>query len=322
MKLGRRAFLYGCAATTAGLWLARRSHALEANHGLGDARAWALDSMPVEDGAALDLFALGDIGMNTPERAEVVSRMLLTRAEAKPALAALLGDNFYHSGIESTSDPRWLQDFELCFPERELDVPFLAVLGNHDHEGNIRAQIEYSKLSTRWTMPAQRYELEREIGPGGSRAAFFCLDTTPFRSGWNGGGEQTEWLAQALRRSAAHWKIVIGHHPILSHGQHGGTPDVASKLAGLFERYGVQLYLSGHDHDQQLVRARTGWCQIVSGAGSATRAFGRGPGTLFASSDPGFAWLRLTQDAALVQFLSGRAGPIGTYRIERSALAG
>ena len=43
----------------------------------------------------------------------------------------LLGDNFYEDGVASVDDPQWQTKFE--DPYANIDLPFYAVLGNHDH---------------------------------------------------------------------------------------------------------------------------------------------------------------------------------------------
>ena len=65
----------------------------------------------------------------------------------------LVGDNFYESGIHGSEySSRFRDTFENAFPasHKELNIPFYAVAGNHDHGGNVTAQIEYSKHSSRW----------------------------------------------------------------------------------------------------------------------------------------------------------------------------
>ena len=42
---------------------------------------------------------------------------------------------------------------------------------------------------------------------------------------------------------------MVGHHPPRSNGKHGNNPELVDKLEPLIERYGVQAFFAGHDHD-------------------------------------------------------------------------
>lgn len=46
---------------------------------------------------------------------------------------------------------------------------------------------------------------------------------------------------------------MAGHHPILSAGAHGNTQYLESKLKPLLEESDVTAYLSGHDHNLQVI---------------------------------------------------------------------
>lgn len=48
-------------------------------------------------------------------------------------------------------------------------------------------------------------------------------------------------LEGQLARSAASWKLVIGHHPVLSSGHHGDTPELLDTLDPVLRKYGVQV---------------------------------------------------------------------------------
>ncbi len=66
-----------------------------------------------------------------------------------------LGDNFYNKGVRDVNDPRFQTTFENVFTGY-LNSPgfiFHILAGNHDHLGDIKAQIEYSNKSKRWSFP-------------------------------------------------------------------------------------------------------------------------------------------------------------------------
>src|SRR5262249_36323047 len=152
-----------------------------------------------------------------------------------------------------------------------LAVPFRAALGNHDHNGNVEAQVEYSARSSRWHMPAQYYSFV-ELAGADTTAEFFVLDTEALRREERESVEQLEWFDAKLASSDAPWKIVIGHHPVRSNGVHGSIDRVRRAVEPLLVRHRVALYLSGHDHDLELVDSGKGFLQLVSGAGSSTRS--------------------------------------------------
>lgn len=58
-------------------------------------------------------------------------------------------------------------------------MPFYAIAGNHDHLGNVTAQIEYSKLSKRWVYPDWYYSFEKSFEDGGENVTmqFIMIDT-------------------------------------------------------------------------------------------------------------------------------------------------
>eukprot|EP00920_Eleutheroschizon_duboscqi_P002088 GHVT01005269.1.p1 GENE.GHVT01005269.1~~GHVT01005269.1.p1 ORF type:complete len:1248 (+),score=185.56 GHVT01005269.1:2864-6607(+) len=72
----------------------------------------------------------------------------------------VLGDNFYPYGITSVTDSHWSSTFDRVYAEAPLEqVPFYAVLGNHDYLGDAFAQVArtYSSNRGRWTLPHPWY---------------------------------------------------------------------------------------------------------------------------------------------------------------------
>merc|ERR1719183_1861533 len=97
---------------------------------------------------------------------------------AKFALA--LGDNFYDHGLDSVDSSRFENTFEQCFSGSNLQASngftFHVVAGNHDHRGNVQAQIDYSSHSERWNFPSQYYSFSK-TAPDGATVDFVMIDT-------------------------------------------------------------------------------------------------------------------------------------------------
>ncbi|CCF18375.1 Acid phosphatase [Pseudorhizobium banfieldiae] len=264
-------------------------------------------------GDELAFVAIGDWGNPGHHDAavRVAQAMAETGREANVQFVLAVGDNFYPRGVSSAEDPVWTTVFEKTYSREALDVPWYAVLGNHDHKGNSQAQIDYTSRSPRWNMPKPYYTLHRELS--GVAADFFFIDTTPIADArwwrtvvWSDPSvtEQLRWLEQELQRSTARWKIVIGHHPVYSGGSHGSTKALVDLLPPLFERYGVQLYINGHDL-QHIKRA--GISYVTSGAAANTREVQPIDGTLFSAAKLGFLLVRLSPVTATLTFIGDRS---------------
>lgn len=250
----------------------------------------------------LSILVVGDTGKDTLSRGQVVKAMALHADWSSPDCAILLGDNFYENGVLSVDDPRFQSDFESLFSPQSFDFPFYVCLGNHDYGGDIDAQVQYTSRSQRWKMPERYYRIRKSSGT--DTVDLFVLDTVKIHDQEPDASEQIQWLTKELAGSDATWKIVIGHHPALSGGKHGASEAITDVLPPLFEKYGVDLYLSGHDHDLQLCDSGRGWLQVVSGAGSKLRSTNWIDETLFARATPGFCWLRIDKDEIAISFYS------------------
>ena len=95
-----------------------------------------------------------------------------------------LGDNFYSSGVTSTTDSLWTTIWRNVYltENSPLNVPWYTVLGNHDYgsSANAEAQINrYKRHDTddnNWIMPSHNYSKTFEIIGGGSAKVIF-IDT-------------------------------------------------------------------------------------------------------------------------------------------------
>ncbi|WP_167017259.1 metallophosphoesterase [Chitinophaga sp. Cy-1792] len=192
------------------------------------------------------------------------------------------GDNIYPDGVASTQDPLWRLSFEDVFYQYPLHRPWYAVLGNHDYHGNAQAEVDYSKVSQRWHMPARYYSIKRKIS-GNQEALFVFIDTNtldPEAYTSSYGDElraqdstaQKRWLEKTLADTSSNirWKIVIGHHPCYTAGNRAlETPNIRYSLEPLLEKYKVDMYISGHEHHLQYYHPKDRYTHhFISGAGS------------------------------------------------------
>jgi predicted phosphodiesterase len=160
----------------------------------------------------------------------------------------LTGDNIYPCGVKSRSDAKW----SVLEPLSRLGVPIYPVLGNHDHCGNADAQINAPLPN--WHFPSREYSIATPF------ADFAFIDTTPYVRG----------LSTAPHFSFGDkWRVVVGHHPLLSSGYHGHFPrdEHRSMVKLLPVMRDADLYLCGHDHHLELIDGSP--TMLISGAGSA-----------------------------------------------------
>jgi predicted phosphodiesterase len=263
------------------------------------------------DPAHVRFVALGDAGRGDASQRRVAKGVVRACAERGCDAILLLGDLLYPRGMESDDDPRakaWIAD-----PYAPAGVPIYLVLGNHDYGRGrdvapARRTVAWAKDSPAVVLPAEVWDVRVGI------VHLFGLDTNAAME--FGEDAQLAWLKKGLEASDAPWKVVLGHHPFRSNGGHGnagtyegwsGIPIVSGDAlrrlfdAGLCGK--ADLYLAGHDHNRQLLD-HCGVQLVVSGAGSATTPIeDRGNEPLYASSEPGSAWLELGTDAGRIVFL-------------------
>lgn len=251
---------------------------------------------------------LGDWGRDTPEQHHVAAAMGRAAAAARSDFVLAIGDNFYSDGVASVDDPLWQSVFEGVYTHPALQVPWYALLGNHDYRGNPQAQLDYAARSKRWRMPARYYQVA-DAALVRADADLFAIDTSPFveryRSndgmiGSNTRSQDTKaqlaWLDHALSQSRAKWKLVTGHHPIRSGGSgHGDQPEIIAQVLPILNRHGVQAYIAGHDHDLQHIR-RDGIDMIQCGGGMEARPVSPVEGTRFCRAAAGFGMVRVADD--------------------------
>jgi len=219
----------------------------------------------------LHVVALGDFGSGNVHQAAVARAMAKRNEQQRFDLGISLGDNFYRCGVRTSSERTWKLRWEDLYTP--LGIPFYTSLGNHDYghpqvicpvEGaSPDAEIAYSEHSKSWRMPARYYTFV-----AGS-ARFFAIDT----EGWS--DVQYSWLKKRLEETrhepGVSWRIVYGHHPMYTSGEHLNERrigELRSDLAPLFKETQVDFYIAGHDHDMEHLESN-GIEYLICGAGGA-----------------------------------------------------
>lgn len=222
-----------------------------------------------------------------------------------------LGDNFYYKGVNSVDSPRFKETFESVYTAKSLRIPWYVIAGNHDHMGNVKAQIEYSQRSKIWKFPSYYYELNFHIPNTKKTLTIIMLDTVMLCGSSNDysdaqpkgplravdANRQLVWLRERLARSKADFLLVVGHYPVWSVSEHGPTRCLVQQVRPLLLKYKATAYLCGHDHNLQYIEeSDVGY--VVSGAGNFL--------------DPDIRhWKHVPEGA--VKFFTGQASTLGGF---------
>jgi 3',5'-cyclic AMP phosphodiesterase CpdA len=201
-------------------------------------------------------------------------------------LVLLAGDNIYNSGEMSRIKVAFEEPYAALL---QRGVKFRAALGNHDiRTDNGDRQVEYPPFNM-----GGRYYTFSQAG-----CQFFVLETN-VDVDWKA---QLAWLEAELGASQATVKIVYGHHPIYASGHYGTDPVMVSRLTPLFKKYGVQLYVNGHEHHYERTKSIDGTTYLITGHGGASlRPVGKSPFTEFAISRHGFSLVEVNQKSIVIQ---------------------
>lgn len=196
--------------------------------------------------------ALGDWGAGTPFQKDVAAQLNIEYDKKPFDAAILLGDNIYPDGDIRKYGQAYFTDMYKHLIEE--GVNFIVAIGNHDVvAGHQDDQVSF------FNIPGYYYTIKK---PG---VEFFVINTNSFANDQ----VQQKWLQQALKVSQAQWKIVVGHHPVYSSGEHGVNKGLVKTLEPLLVQQKVDLYLAGHDHEYERFKLIQGVQHIVSGGGGA-----------------------------------------------------
>lgn len=237
--------------------------------------------------APLFFYSIGDWGGFTHSHRQTMQRVAnqinqaVLQNQNGTQLMITLGDNFYNKGVSSTYDPlwntTWYDVFVRPYPAMR-EIEWMALLGNHDYNNGMRgvaAQINQTwNKSNKWVMPSNNYYYTyEELG-----AHFIHVDTCEIypelyeetnnvihASATSKALNFVERCLETARKDNAKWIFVFGHYHIYSNGFCGNYDIMGKRLGRLLDKYKVDVYFSGHEHNFQHFE-RKGVKYVINGA--------------------------------------------------------
>ncbi|MCS6813441.1 MAG: metallophosphoesterase [Cyanobacteria bacterium] len=234
--------------------------------------------------------AVADTGTGGSGQYRVAAAMTRYHRQYPFDLVILAGDNIYNNGEIEKINAVFEKPYK---PLLDQGVQFRACLGNHDiRTANGDPQVRYPGFN----MTGRYYTFARDP------VQFFALDTNT-NADWEA---QQPWLERELSQSTARWKIVFGHHQIYSSGHYGLNEGLIKRLTPVFRKYGVQLYINGHDHHYERSQPIDGTTYLICGAGAGTRPVGHSTWTAYSAQTLSFAAIAVYPDYLLIQGIGTR----------------
>lgn len=239
------------------------------------------DLTPTSTQPLLRFVSVADAGTGAQGQYAVAEAMTRYHQQKTFDLAVLGGDNIYNDGEIEKISAVFERPYE---PLLSQGVKFHACLGNHDiRTDNGDPQVRYPGFN----MQNRRYYTFRR-----DPVQFFALDTNE-NADWQ---NQLVWLEQELSQSNAPWKVVFAHNQIYSSAHYGVNHELIKTLTPLFKKYGVQLYINGHDHVYERSKPIEGTTYLICGAGAGTRPVGRSSWTAYSAEKLSFAAYEVYRD--------------------------
>ena len=219
----------------------------------------------------MKIYLIGDIGGYTETTKNILQN--INNKIQVDDVYFLLGDNFYPNGVKDLSDSLW-DNIELF--NQNMIYP---VLGNHDYLGSVKSQLE-CKLKN-WNLKNYYYKVTFDS------IDFFFIDTSIMQPNYSNidynivksktdidptiiKNKMITWLKEELQKTN-NKSIIIGHYPMISYGMYGINKSLMMELLPIIRKYKVSYYISGHDHNLQIIDVISedfSFKQIVSGASS------------------------------------------------------
>lgn len=196
--------------------------------------------------------AIGDYGSGNKALTDVTNNI----ARGKPDMVITLGDNVYYNGTDAEYQKKW--DPPLAFGSIRENFPVFPSLGNHDARKSAEPYFaRFPELDH-----ARYYSFDR------NNVHFVAVNSTESLAP---GSPQRAWIERDLAASKGQFNVMYLHHPLFtSYPKNNGA--IQGYLAPIVAKYGVELVLTGHEHNYSRMKPINdqGSIEVISGGGGQT----------------------------------------------------
>lgn len=226
----------------------------------GDGNNYFLTSPSEGSTSPVRVWVTGDFGTGSQEQRYVRDAFKNYTLTQPANFWIWLGDNAYGMGLDS----EYQQNVFDVYPEQFKNIALYPAPGNHDYaqsgyvSGNsLGLNFAYFNM---FTVP-QNGEAggEPSFTPkyysyNYGNAHFISLDS--YGSFNDTASIMYKWLERDLQNNKQKWTVAYFHHPPYSKGSHNSDweielIDMRNHIVPLLEKYGVDLVLSGHSHNNE-----------------------------------------------------------------------
>lgn len=240
--------------------------------------------------------AFGDSGGGGTDQRALADQMLTVPYD----LIVHTGDIAYDNGAIGEFEDNVFSIYAPLFQH----IPFFPSAGNHEYNS-----LSAAPFRAVFSLPGSN---ERWYSYDWGRVHFVALDTeSDFAT-------QASWLDADLAATTRPWKIVYFHKPPFSSGEHGSDTALRGAFTPVFEQHGVQLVLSGHDHDYERVTPARGVQYVVTGGGGVgTRPVGTSSFTELSVDVIHFVYVEVGPEVLVLHAIDGTGAEFDSVKVPR-----
>ncbi len=207
------------------------------------------------------VLAMGDMGNNSATEVNVRNAYLSFNGSNYTDSWILLGDNAYSNGTDAEYQNNFFNIYQGTLTRNHVLWP---APGNHDYANSSARQADHNiPYYSIFSLPSSGQAggvasgTEAYYSYNYGNIHFISLDSYGWETGntrlYDTLGPQAVWLKQDLAANTQPWTIVYFHHPPYTKGSHNSDTEtelinMRQRIVRIFERYKVDMVLSGHSH--------------------------------------------------------------------------